>query len=232
MTNWRWMAWTGGIFLIALIALLPLRAVAGGLAERGFSARHIAGTIWYGRIDELMFKGRRVGTLDVQVEPLALLLGATRLRFSRIGDPDGELRGTLLLAGRQGVRGLSGRLAAAGMLGDLPLATFDFEELTLLFRGGRCVEAKGQIAVQSPLVVPGQPAPRLSGRLRCEGERVRARLSDPAGALSLEFYVGGNGRYRGWLTARGMAGDTIGQLEQAGFRPSATGMVLSTAGEW
>lgn len=228
----RWTAWLGGIFLIGLVALIPLRLSLAGIAEYGFTARQVAGTIWYGRIGELMWHGRRLGTFEVRVEPLPLLFGGLRARFDRMDDPSGQLTGLLLLGGSRGVRGLDGRVAGAGLLGDLPIEHFEARDFSLVFAGGRCAEAAGMARIQLAAPMAALGAGQLSGTLRCEGRRVRFRLSDPAGQASLEFYLQADGRFRAWLRLLGTPPELAADLARAGFQPSAGGLVLSAQGEW
>ncbi|HYI42845.1 MAG TPA: hypothetical protein VD768_04400 [Sphingomicrobium sp.] len=50
-----WVPWLSGILAIALVGLFPLRVALGSsdLERIGFTARQVAGTIWYGRIGSL-----------------------------------------------------------------------------------------------------------------------------------------------------------------------------------
>lgn len=230
--NRRWALWFAGIFVVGLLALMPLRLAVAGIADQGFSARQVAGTIWYGRIGELMFRSRRLGTFEVAVEPVPLLVGTVRAHFNRMDDPDGQLEGLLLRGGSSGVRGLDGRIAIAGLLGDLPVELFEAVDLTLVMSGGRCVAASGQARVTLAAPLPGIGATQLRGTLRCEGQRVRFRLADPSGQAALEFYLQGDGRYRAWLRIAGAPPETLADLALAGFRPTAEGLTMSAQGQW
>ncbi len=81
--NWRWAVWTTGIALIAMLLLLPLRIAlsAADLGSLGMSARQVGGTIWGGRIGELMLGRQLLGTFDVRLDPAALLLGRIAMPF-------------------------------------------------------------------------------------------------------------------------------------------------------
>lgn len=230
--NWRWAAWFGGALLLGLIALFPLRFALGPIAERGFTARHVAGTIWDGRIGELMFRERRLGTFEVRVAPLPLMVGAGQVRFSRIGDPDGPLDGTLSYGSSNGVRDLTGRIAAAGLFGAMPIESVEPTDVTLLFREGRCIAASGQLRVTLAIPIPGDFARQLSGTLRCERERVRFRLANPSGVVSLEFYVTAKGRYRAWLRFVDIPPGLSAGLAMFGFNPSPEGLAMSVDGHW
>lgn len=230
--RWRWAAWFAGILLLGLIALFPLRFALGPIEDRGFTARQVAGTIWYGRIGELMIREKRLGTFEVRVAPLPLLVGSSQVRFSRMGDPDGPLEGVLSYGASNGVRDLTGRIAAAGLLGALPIESIESTDVTLLFRDGRCAAASGQLRVTLAIPIPGDFARQLSGTLRCERERVRVRLADPSGVVSLEFYVTAEGRYRAWLRLAGVPPALSAGLALFGFNPSPEGLAMSVDGRW
>ena len=95
--SWRWLLWSSVIGLIALVLLMPLRVAlpASDLQQMGLSARQVAGTIWYGRIAELMLGRQLLGTFDVRLDPAALLLGRIAMPFERLDAAQGPLTGVL-----------------------------------------------------------------------------------------------------------------------------------------
>lgn len=230
--NRRWGLWFAGIFVIALLALLPIRLAIAGIADAGFTARQAAGTIWYGRIGELMVKGRRLGTFEAAVDPFSLVAGTARIRFNRMDDPQGILTGTLLSGTADGVEGLNGRIGGNGLFGSIPLEAIDAKDLDVRFKGGRCAKAGGRLKAILATPIPGLGSTELAGSPRCEGERVRFNLTAPSGQGGLEFYVTAQGRYRAWLRIAGVAPDTGAALAAAGFRQGAEGLVMSAEGRW
>ena len=230
--NRRWALWVTVIFLIALIALLPIRLAIAGITDAGFTARQAAGTIWYGRIGELMVKGRRLGTFEAAVDPVALLFGTVRISFNRMDDPQGTLTGALLTGGPSGVEGLTGRVAANGLFSSIPLDAIDAQALDVRFEDGRCTKAGGRLKAVLATPIPGLASTELAGAPRCEGERVRFTLTAPSGQGGLEFYVTAQGRYRAWLRIGGVPPETGAALAAAGFRQGGEGLVLSAEGRW
>lgn len=220
-----------GVFILSLLALLPLRTVVGRLESQGFAARQVAGTIWYGRIGELNFGQRRLGTFEVALSPLALLTGTTKLDFRRLGDPQGVLDGALVSGGRRGIRNTSGRLGLAGLFGALPVDAIEFDNVTALFRGQECASASGQVTVLLATAVPGVDGVALRGSLRCENRRVRFTLATPSGKGRLDFYVRSGGDYRAWFHVRGAPLDQAAILTAAGFTPSPDGLMMSVDGK-
>lgn len=220
-----------GVLLLGLLALIPLRTAVGRLADQGFSARQVAGTIWYGRIGELNFGARRLGTFEVAASPLALLTGSVRMNFKRLGDPQGALDGALISGGRRGIRETTGRIGAAGLFGAMPVDAIEFDDVTLLFRGQECASASGQATVLLAAPIPGVDGVTLRGSLRCDNKRVRFTLATPSGAGKLDFYVRAGGDYRAWFHVRGAQPDQAAILAAAGFTPSAEGLTMGANGK-
>ena len=222
----RWTLWFVTLLLLSLLALVPLRIAVGGLVNEGFTARQVAGTVWYGRIGELSLGTRRLGTFEVRLDPGPLLIGAVRLGFNRMDDPNGSLDGTLVAGSAHGIASTSGRLAIAGIAGQIPLDTLQLDGVTILFRGGQCVEASGRVTMLVAAPLPGLSGAQFQGAPRCEGERVRFVLAGPAGA-EVEFFVRANGELRAWLRLPPANPAAAAALSAAGFRQSAQGWMLS-----
>lgn len=229
----RWIVWTSGIGLLALAILLPLRIALdlAGLDRLGFTARQVAGTIWYGRIGNLTLRNQDFGTFDVTVAPANLLLARLDMRFRRLDELAGTLTGSIRSGwGVRGVEDLTGSIPAAQLFGPLPLDRLDFQGATILFSEGSCRRAEGTIVAR--LAVPATLAALagdFKGAVTCEGERVRAQLSGASGRERIEFYVTSNGRYRAWISVRGADVPTAAALRSAGFRDGQDGLSLSTS---
>lgn len=231
--RWRWLAWTGGIGAIALLALMPLRiALAGSdLGKIGFTARQVAGTIWYGRIGDLQLRSQPLGTFEVTLDPFALLVGKASAGFNRMDSPEGPLRGRLIAGTHRGIVDTSGRLALAGLFAPIPIEAVELTDATILFRNGRCVEASGQVRPIFAGVLPGiDLGASTTARLQCEGERVRILVGDPARGGQLDFYIQSTGRYRGWIRVRDSNVAVAATLAGLGFRQSGDGLTLTADG--
>lgn len=229
----RWIVWTGALAVLALVALFPLRLALdwSDFQRIGFTARQVGGTIWYGRVGELHLRSQAIGTLEVTVDPASLLLGTVSMRFNRLDSPEGPLVGEIVAGGSRGIRSTSGRIAVGGMFAPLPLAALELNEVTALFRNGKCDEAGGRIRPVLAAPVPGLSfGPDLAGSVECEGERARARLESASGADSIEFYIQESGDYRAWISVRSSDPAVKSALRTFGFRPSADGMRLTMDG--
>jgi general secretion pathway protein N len=227
----RLIFWFAGILALGLLAMIPLRMALGRFVDQGFTARQVAGTVWYGRIGELNFKSRRLGTFEVRLDPVAMLTGAVKLGFKRLDDPHGILDGALVAGVNRGFRDMTGRVAIAGLLGSLPADAIEFEGASILFNGEDCTQASGRATLLLTAPLPGVDGVMLRGSPRCENERVRFVLSTPSGAGKLDFYVRSSGDYRAWFHVRGAPPDQVAVLAAAGFTASPEGMVVSADGK-
>lgn len=219
------------VLALGLIAFIPLRMALGRVTDQGFTARQVAGTIWYGRIGELNFKARRLGTFEVALDPLALLTGAVKLDFKRLDDPQGVLDGALVSGGHRGIRDTTGRIGVAGLFGALPVEAIELDDVSVLFDGQECSTAAGRVNVLLAAPLPGVDGVALRGSLRCENRRVRFALSTPSGSGKLEFYIRSSGDYRAWFQVRGAPPDQAALLSAAGFTPSPEGLMMSVDGK-
>jgi general secretion pathway protein N len=228
--NWRWAVWTTGIALVALLLLLPLRVAlsAADLGRLGMSAREVAGTIWQGRIGELMLGRQLLGTFDVRLDPGALLLRRIAMPFERLDQIQGPLTGVLRAGGSvTGVERLSGGVPASNLLGGAPIDALTFTNTTILFEDGRCVEASGRVAANLAVRFGPLALDRgFAGSVTCDGDRVRARLASEAGTEQVEFFVSSSGRVRGWVSIRSPLPGLDTLLSTYGFRTGPGGLTL------
>ena len=229
----RWTIWTLGIAALAALALFPLRAALGlsDFERMGFTARQVAGTIWYGRIGELHLRSQPLGTMQVALNPLPLLIGNISMQFSRMDSADGPFEGKLVAGFRRGVVDANGRLAVGDLVGRLPLAALELEQVTVLFRNGECTKAGGRIRPIFSAPLPGITLdPGIAGTIKCDGGRARVNMQSPSGAERIEFYVRESGEYRAWMSIRTGRPELSGALSIFGFRPSPQGMTLTVDG--
>lgn len=230
--NRRWLIWTSGILLLALIALFPLRAALAlsDMERIGFAARQVGGTIWYGRVGELHLRSQPLGTFEVRLDPLALLFGTISMRFDRMDDPDGVLEGRLIAGMSRGVEASSGRISVEQMFAPLPIEAIQLDQVTVLFRRGTCVRGSGRITPIIASPIPGiSLGSGLTGRLECDGERARVVMTSPSGGERVEFYVNSEGAYRAWMTVRPPP-EASAILSLFGFRQSPEGLTLQMRG--
>lgn len=230
--SWRWATWVTGLTLLAFFAVFPLRLALAlsDLGSIGFTARQVAGTIWYGRIGELHLRSQSLGTVEVALDPASLLLANISMEFTRLDSPEGPLHGHLVAGSRRGIAGTSGRIGIGDMLAPVPVGAFDLDDVTVLFGNGECQKASGRVTPVMSAPIPGVNLAGLSGNLECDGERARVRMDSGSGAERVEFYINASGNYRAWASVSSPDPLVNAGLGAAGFKPSGQGMTLTVTG--
>lgn len=218
----------------ALIACLPLRLAAGlfGLGDMGVSARSMRGSVWAGRADELEIGTFRLGTVDVMLSPLQLLVGRARFDISRSqGMPD-DIAGALSVGfATRGIDDVTGTVPLGGAFGSLPITAVEMQDVSIAFSGSRCLHAEGRMRAQIAAVVAGfDLANGLSGEARCDGADVLIPLVSQSGAERIDVRLTGEGRYRATMTVSAADPAVAIALGLGGFRPVGRNQVLRVDG--
>ncbi|AYV48635.1 hypothetical protein CFHF_19515 [Caulobacter flavus] len=162
---------------VMVAALAPVTLLTDPLADgAALRVTQASGTVWRGRVGLATAQGRRLGTFQVGLSPLALLAGDVRLRAV----DKAAARAFVLRWGRdRGVDGLSGPLSLEM---DRLSGRIEAKGVAALFRDGRCKRAAGEIrfrAAQDPLL----GGATFVGKPACVGGDWVARLV-PAGGGS------------------------------------------------
>jgi general secretion pathway protein N len=169
-------------FVIAALALLPLRIALSNAPSQGLTASSASGTIWQGQLTDAAWRGIRLGTLDIALQPLALL--TANAKFA-VGGPD--LTATLVLG--EGIEALSGRRPLTG----LPITSLTAQDVTLRFKDGQCEAASGTITVTLPVTLAASPTP-ITATPRCTGATASLTLASPDGLTHLTLALSASGR--------------------------------------
>ena len=181
----RWLLGVGlaAGFLVAAVALFPLRVALDVAAPTGLQVREASGTIWRGRLNDVNWRGQRLGDFDASMSLIEMLPSPGL----RLANGSGPLKSAV-------VHGAAGGFTVADATIVLPVSHFADAAPTDLaisitdgataWRDGACVHARGRIA--SP-PAPGLGLPAFGGDLACEGGRLLARLTSDSGAVVLEI---------------------------------------------
>jgi general secretion pathway protein N len=218
----------------ALVAILPLRLAAGllGLADMGVAARAMTGSVWTGQAEELELGAFRLGTVDVSLSPLPLLVGRARFDVRRsLGMPD-DIAGALSLGfAARGIDDVTGTVPLGGAFAPLPVTAVEMQDVSISFSGDRCVNAEGRMRAIVSAVVPGVDlAGGLSGQARCDGADALIPLVSPSGSERVEIRVAGDGRYRATMTVTAADPAMANALGTGGFRRVGRNQVLRVNG--
>lgn len=222
--------------VFAAILFLPLRLVSGmiGFDDLGVTARHASGTIWSGRMEQVRGGGFDLGTLDVGLKPLPLLLGRANLDFQRTEGSGGEpLSGSASIGpGRRAIDGLTG-VVVGGDFSGIPVERIAFEQASVVFADGQCREASGRVTVTIGFSVAGlQLRNGMTGALACEGRELRTVLVGQSGLERLILTSDADGNYVARLLVQSTDPVLGAALSSAGFGPTAEGFVRTMRGRF
>ncbi|HTH29183.1 MAG TPA: type II secretion system protein N [Sphingobium sp.] len=239
MINWLRLSRRGWVIcaiamVVALIACLPLRLAAGlfGLSDMGVAARSMSGSVWAGQAEELELGVFRLGTVDVMLSPLQLLLGRARFDISRKqGMPD-DISGALSVGfATRGIDDVTGSMPLGGAFAPLPVLALEMYDVSIAFSGTRCLRAEGRMRLQVAAVLPGLDfANGLSGEARCDGADVLIPLVSQSGVERIEIRLTGEGRYRATMTIAANDPALANALALGGFRAVGRSRVLRIDG--
>jgi general secretion pathway protein N len=222
----------GAIFVVALIALMPMRLALGwaGLGDLGLSARRVRGSVWLGELSEAEAAGLDLGDVAARVSPVPLLIGRARIALK--GEGDAPLQGALRLSRHSlGVDDLTAGVTGGAAFAPLPVTELDFDDVTAQFSDGACDHADGRVRVTLAGAIGGVQLPQaMAGTARCDGNALLLPLASAAGTESLDIRLTGGGSYRADLAMRTGDPQLAAKLQLAGFRPSANGYLLSVQG--
>lgn len=222
------------VFLIALIALFPMRLAFGmfGMDRYGLSARTVTGSLWWGRIGQLTLSDVSLGTVDAGLSPLSLLVGRARIGVSRKkGAPD-DIEGALTAGfGRIGIDDATGKLSLGAAAAPLPVGSVDLSDVSVRFSGGLCGAAEGQVRAHLSAQIPGiNLSQGLSGTARCEGPALLLPLVSQSGMEKITLRVSPDGRYAAEMRVTTADPALQQALGSQGFRQSGDASVLKVEG--
>lgn len=191
----------GGLLLVSLIVLLPLRLVLGAVPS--LSARTVHGSAWGGDAQDLQLRSLALGDVEAGLAPLPLLIGRREIWLERRG---GEPLAARLASSGDGLRlsVFEGTVSVVDVAPDLPGTSARFSRFGLRFEHGRCVEAHGQVQVDTVVSTANSPARlTLSGRAQCRSGKLFLRLAGAGGMERMDLIVDGNGRWTADFTLLG-----------------------------
>lgn len=225
----------GVVLLLALVALLPMRAAlaVAGLGEAGLTARRVDGTVWSGSLADAAAAGLRLGDVSARVSALPLVAGRARIALAGSADAPAPFAGTLE-AGRTllAAEHASGILPAAGLFDPLPVTTLNLDDVTVRFQDGICSFAQGRVSAGVSGEVAGLPlAGALAGEARCRGDRLLLPMRG-AGGEAVDLAIGADGRYTADVLAHPPDPAAATKLAAFGFQPGPAGYRLSVEGRF
>ena len=227
----------GGMMLVALIALFPLRLALGlfGLADEGLTAREAVGSVWWGGLSEARYGTVALGDLSAGLSPIQLFVGRARIDVEgQEGTPNATLRGALSFSrSTSGMDDVSAVVPAGDVFAPVPITSVTLDDVSVKFRDGRCERAEGKITVTIAGTLPQlNLPPTLSGNARCEGGALLIPLASQAQTESIAVSIEDDGKYRAVLTARPSDPNVGIALMAVGFKQVGAGYRLTVSGNF
>jgi general secretion pathway protein N len=226
--------WLAFAVLLSLLATWPLSAAFQifGLDKMGVSARSLRGPVWWGGAEELEVGGIRLGTVDVFLNPLGLLIGRARMDIARkFGKPDDIAGGITLGFGSHSLDDVTGAVPLAEALAPLPVSRIEFEKFSAQFSGDRCTKAEGRARIRVSIPASGLNLSNgLAGDVRCDGDALMLPLVSQSGQEHLDVRVKANGRFEGTMRIRTSDPQLALGLALSGFRASGGDQMLRVTG--
>ena len=235
--NTRPAALLGGMLVIAMIALMPMRLALGlfGLGQYGLSARDVSGSIWFGRLNQAHIGDIDLGDLRAGLSPWQLLIGRARVQLAGVDQGDRPaLHGAIEVSRHSfGIAGMTASVPVGGVFSPVPVSSVSLDDVTVRFENGGCARAEGQVkAMIGGSIADIALPPTMSGPARCEGAALFVPLKSQAGTETVNLRITADGRYIAQLVLQ--PGDPIvaQKLAAAGFQPGPQGYSFSVDGHF
>lgn len=222
------------LFALALLIFLPMRIALGaaGLERLGIAAREVRGTVWSGRIDQLMLGDMPMGSVRAGLSPVSLLVGRARFDIARQAGLPNDVRGALTVGfGRIGVDDVTGVVPLGRTFAPLPVDSLMMDDVTAWYAGDSCGHAEGRVRAHLAGQFPGlNLAQGLSGVASCDGEALLLPLVSQSGMEKVTLRIWRSGRYVAEMRIETADAALAAALGQAGFAPVGNARLLRVEG--
>lgn len=228
-----------GIFLVALVALLPMRLGLAwlGLDDSGLAVREARGSLWNGGLVEAQYGSAAIGDVDAGLGFFPLLIGRARLGVERDapeGAAGGGLSGAFTVSGGNfGIDDLTASVPAADLFAPLPVSTLDLQDVTAHFENGLCVSAEGVVRAELGGDLGGVSLPgTMTGNARCDQGALLLPMMGQSGMEQLNLRIEQGGAYSLQFVVRAVDDSMRERLTRAGFAPGPGGYQMTAQGQF
>lgn len=222
------------ILLVGLLLFFPLRIALGiaGVDRLGVSGRDVRGSIWQGRIDQLMLGPLAMGDVRVALSPLPLLVGRARFDLRRKAGLADDFEGAVSFGpGRIGIDDVTGAVPMGRLMAPLPIGSLSMEDVSVRFSAGRCGHAEGRVRAQVTGRIAGLNLSQgLSGVATCDGDALLLPLVSQSGLEKITLRLRETGRYSADMRVETNDAALAGALSAAGFQSVGNARLLSVEG--
>lgn len=222
------------VLLLGLLLFFPMRVALGlaGLERLGIAAREVRGTVWSGRIDQLMLGNMSLGSVRAGLSPISLLMGRARFDVARTKGLADDIKGALTVGfGRIGVDDVTGAVPLGRSFAPLPVGSLMLEDVSAYFSGDRCGHAEGRVRARMAGQFPGLNLSQgLSGVVACDGDALLLPLVSQSGLEKINLRIWRSGRYVAEMRVETADPALTGVLGQAGFSGAGNAQLLKVEG--
>lgn len=222
------------VLIFGLLLFLPMRVALGlaGLERLGVAAREVRGTVWSGRIDQLMLGNMPIGSVRAGLSPISLLVGRARFDIARTKGLANDIQGALTVGwGRTGVDDVTGVVPLGRTFAPLPIASLQMQDVSGYFSGDRCGQAQGRVRAQMAGQFPGLNLTQgLSGVATCDGDALLLPLVSQSGMEKISLRLWRSGRYVAEMRVETVDAALAATLAQAGFSTIGKARLLKVEG--
>lgn len=222
------------VLFVGLLLFFPMRVALGlaGLERLGIAAREVRGTVWSGRIDQLMLGNMPLGSVRAGLSPISLLMGRARFDIVRTRSVADDVTGALTVGfGRLGVDDVTGAVPLGRSFAPLPVGSLTLEDVSAYYSGDRCGHAEGRVRARMAGQFPGLNLSQgLSGAIACDGDALLLPLVSQSGLEKINLRIWRSGRYVAEMRVETADPTLTGALAQAGFAGIDNAQVLKVEG--
>ncbi|HKY80523.1 MAG TPA: type II secretion system protein N [Sphingobium sp.] len=222
------------LFAAGFILFMPMRIALGlaGLERVGVAARDVRGSIWGGRIDQLMLGTMSLGSVRAALSPVSLLMGRVRVDMERSEGAADDVSGAMTIGlGRFGIDDVTGAVPLGRAFAPLPVASFVMDDVTAYFSGDRCGHAEGRVRAQLAGQFPGLNLSQgLSGMATCDGDALLLPLVSQSGLEKVNLRLWRSGRYVAEMRVETADAALADALAKSGFATAGGARVLRVEG--
>ena len=222
------------VLLLGFILFLPMRVALGlaGLERLGVAARDVRGTVWSGRIDQLMLGDIPMGSVRAGLSPVSLLMARARFDIARKAGLADDISGALTVGfGRIGVDDVTGAVPLGRAFAPLPIASLDMEDVTAWFANDHCGHGEGRVRARMAGQFPGLNLTQgLSGTVACDGDALLLPLVSQSGMEKIALRLWRSGRYSAEMRVETADPTLAAALGRSGFATVGNAQVLKVEG--
>lgn len=220
--------------LLGLLLFLPMRVALGlaGLERLGVAARDVRGSVWSGRIDQLMLGNMPLGSVRAGLSPVSLLMGRARFDIGRRKGLADDIGGALTVGfGRIGVDDVTGVVPLGRTFAPLPIGSLLLDDVSAYYSGDRCGHAEGRVRARMAGQIPGLNLSQgLSGVVACDGDALLLPLVSQSGMEKVSLRIWRSGRYTAEMRVETADPALATTLGQAGFATVGGAHLLKVEG--